>query len=88
MNYVKLYLVHGCYCASYGQIQLTGTRTPACLPQKIKVMCTNISLRNQGTVCGKMKMCHVIDTPPKDMEYLVTAECNFSPGHAHCRKNH
>lgn len=88
MNYVKLYLVHGCYCASYGQIQLTGTRTPACLPQKIKVMCTNISLGNQGTVCGKMKMCRVIDTPPKDMEYLVTAECNFSPGLAHCRKNH
>lgn len=46
MSYVKLYLAHGCYCASYGQIQLTGTRTPAYLPPKIKVMCTNISLRN------------------------------------------
>lgn len=68
MNYVKLYLVHGCYCASYGQIELTGTRTPAYLPQKMTVVCTSISLRNQGTVCGKKKMCRVIDTPPKDME--------------------
>lgn len=44
MNYVKLYLAPGCYSAPYGQIQLTGTRTPACLPQKMEVLCTNISL--------------------------------------------
>lgn len=56
---------------SYGQIRLTGTATPACLPQKIKVVCTSISLKNQGTVCGKMEMCRVRDTPPKDMEYLL-----------------
>lgn len=86
MNYVKLYLAHGCFlwadtanrpkntCLSPSENQ-----SPVHKHQSTKL--GDHLLQNENVPCYK-------STSQGYGVSLVTAEYNFSPGLAHCRKNH